>query len=270
MKNKPFGWFGGKHYMLKNLLPLIPPHNVYVEVFGGSAALLFAKKPEISKLEVYNDLDPGLTHFFRVLRDQRKCGQLKRLLDITPYSRFEYDYCRQNYQAELDPIERARMWYVLAVMSFGGLWNNNWGYDRKLPKTTKSYFNKVRRFRQFQKRLELVQIDGRDFRRIFKAYDSPETFFIVDPPYPADTRKSGKYQIELTIDDHRDLINILRKIQGKVILCSYPNRQYSILTHSEGWNTKQFDKVCRSSNSRTVKNRSMLKRTEMIWYNYEE
>ena len=61
----PIKWFGGKGQMTKKLLPLIPEHVTYVEVFGGGASLLFAKPP--SKVEVYNDLNSGLVNFFRVL-----------------------------------------------------------------------------------------------------------------------------------------------------------------------------------------------------------
>lgn len=66
----PICWFGGKGLMVSKLLPLIPPHHIYVEVFGGGASLLFAKEP--SPVEVYNDIDSGLVNFFRVLRDPEK------------------------------------------------------------------------------------------------------------------------------------------------------------------------------------------------------
>ena len=56
--------------MVKKLLPLIPRHRIYVEPFGGGASLLFAKAP--APVEVYNDVDSGLVHFFRVLRDPEK------------------------------------------------------------------------------------------------------------------------------------------------------------------------------------------------------
>jgi len=36
----PFTWIGGKHFMVKKLLALIPKHHTYVEVFGGAANLL--------------------------------------------------------------------------------------------------------------------------------------------------------------------------------------------------------------------------------------
>jgi len=265
--DKPFGWFGGKHYLLKNLLLLIPPHRIYVEVFGGSAALLFAKKP--SKLEVYNDLDEGLVHFFRVLRSARKAGELKKLLELTPYARKEYDLCRSTYHSENDPVERARKWYVIARMSFAGNWGSSWGYSAGSNKNTvSSYLNKVRRLHSFSNRVRKVQIDCKDFRKIFNAYDDPDTLFFCDPPYVPDTRKGGTYQKEMTNEDHRDLVRILRKIQGKVILCGYPNRIYDVLTHSPGWHTRQFSKRCRAVNERLFIDKEKLRRTEMIWLNY--
>lgn len=44
--------------MVAKLLPLIPPHKIYVEPFGGGASLLFAKEP--SPVEVYNDIDSAV------------------------------------------------------------------------------------------------------------------------------------------------------------------------------------------------------------------
>ena len=51
----PIVWFGGKGLMTAKLLKLMPPHKIYVEVFGGGASLLFAKRT--SPVEVYNDID---------------------------------------------------------------------------------------------------------------------------------------------------------------------------------------------------------------------
>ncbi len=61
----PILWFGGKGNMVAKILPLFPPHRIYVEPFGGGASLLMAKAP--APVEVYNDLDSGLVNLFRVL-----------------------------------------------------------------------------------------------------------------------------------------------------------------------------------------------------------
>jgi hypothetical protein len=79
----PFPWFGGKQKLADDIIGLFPPHNVYVEVFGGGGSVLLSKTP--STLDVYNDVDDGLVCFFTCLRDEPE--RLIALLELTPYSR---------------------------------------------------------------------------------------------------------------------------------------------------------------------------------------
>lgn len=93
MHVKPFAWYGGKEALAPRLVSLLPKHDVYCEVFGGSGALLFAKAP--SRLEIFNDLDSGVVNFFRVLRNAEQFQELVRALKLTPYAREEYYQCFQ-------------------------------------------------------------------------------------------------------------------------------------------------------------------------------
>lgn len=92
----PLKWYGGKTRMVNKLLPLIPKHKAYVEVFAGSAAVFFAKG--VSPLEVINDLDSGLVNFYRVLRDPEKLPRFSHLVQLTPYSREEFVFCRETWK----------------------------------------------------------------------------------------------------------------------------------------------------------------------------
>jgi len=56
-----FGYFGSKNRLAKELCKNLPPHNAWVEIFCGSAALTLAKKP--AKIEVINDLDKEIVNF---------------------------------------------------------------------------------------------------------------------------------------------------------------------------------------------------------------
>jgi len=65
-----FPYIGGKYNLLKALLPLVPEHHIYVEVFGGAANMLLNKPP--SPVEVYNDIDSESGEPVLVIRDRRK------------------------------------------------------------------------------------------------------------------------------------------------------------------------------------------------------
>ena len=43
----PITWLGGKGVVKTKILPLLPPHDYYVEPFGGGASILPLGAPEI-------------------------------------------------------------------------------------------------------------------------------------------------------------------------------------------------------------------------------
>ncbi len=68
-------------------------------------------------------------------------------------------------------------------------------------------------------RLLRVQIDNRKAVEVIRAYDSPNTLFYCDPPYPHESRGDSKaYGFEMTDTQHRDLAKVLRSVKGKVAL----------------------------------------------------
>lgn len=40
----PFAWVGGKNYLAKEIIALMPKHKSYIEVFGGSFKCFLSKK----------------------------------------------------------------------------------------------------------------------------------------------------------------------------------------------------------------------------------
>ena len=274
MMRSPIRWFGGKGNMVKKLLPLLPPHKIYVEPFGGGASLLFAKAP--SPVEVYNDIDSGLVNFFRVIRDPEKFDKFYRLVCLTPYSREEYNYCRSTWEECDDEIERAYRWYVVARMSFSGDFSNSWGFtvalsENNMAGTCNRWLSAIEMLPQVHQRFMRVQVEHSDFRDIFGTYDTPSTLFYCDPPYIHDTRSSTRYKHEMTNIDHEELVNILLSIKGMALLSGYKHEIYEPLEMA-GWQRYDFKTACcavgRTRGTKILGKGSIKKalpRTESVW-----
>ena len=64
--NKLFAYPGGKWPIRHLVVSAFPDHKTYVDVFGGSAAILLTKEP--SDGEIFNDKNSMLANFFRVVK----------------------------------------------------------------------------------------------------------------------------------------------------------------------------------------------------------
>lgn len=273
----PIIWFGGKGRMVDKLLKLLPAHRTYVEVFGGGASLLFAKNP--SPVEVYNDIDSELVNFFRVLRDPQKFQDFYRLVALTPYSREEFEHCRQSYRQCENDVERAYRWFVAVRMSFsgsGGGSGHGWGFNVTTSSggCTKRCFDWLRTIKgllQVHERIMRVQIEHDDFRKIIDRYDTPNTLFYLDPPYIPEIRRSGGYEHEMSVEDHKDLVNILLGIKGMALLSGYRHSLYGPLEQA-GWERRDYKTSCHAAGrTRSTKilgagsATRLQKRVESVW-----
>jgi DNA adenine methylase len=265
-------WLGGKFKLTPKLLPLIPPHEVYVEPFGGAGSVLLAKVP--SKIEVYNEIDGNAVNFFRVLQGPKQFKEFRRLVALTVYSRREYYAFRKAFREGMtdDPVVGAYQWYVLARQNFGGMVGHSWGFtvtesSRGMCEATSSYLASVTNLPNMVKRLQGVQIENADYSHVMARFDSPETFFYCDPPYLPSTRREGKYTFEMSEKQHQELISFLLELKGKVMLSGYRNRLYERLEKA-GWKRKEFPHTL-SLAGRTHQHKKIdVKRVESIWRNY--
>jgi DNA adenine methylase len=166
---------GGKQKLLKHILPLIPPHVCYVEPFGGSLAVL-AAKPE-SQVEVVNDINGILVQFYRNVK-----SHLEALLDemesvLNSRREFE-DYGRQPGLTE---IQRVARWFIRNKLSFAGQ-GKNFAISRSHALSSRE--KRLIAIRALSRRLDRTTIEERSWEQIFETYDTPETFYFLDPPYP--------------------------------------------------------------------------------------
>jgi DNA adenine methylase len=210
--DSPFPWPGGKRSLKKILLQLIPQHRAYVEVFAGSAKLLFAKDP--SRWEVLNDVNDELLTFFRVVK--HRPAELAEMMEREFIGKARFAELRARTKMECE-IEKALRFLYLVWFSFGGMGETFARHTLKMPRPVKRSLTIVREvLHQTAERLAHVLVDRRDFAECIDRYDSRDTFFYLDPPYTV-FQANGRYE-PLGEDRLRELFTMLRKIKGKFLL----------------------------------------------------
>jgi DNA adenine methylase len=264
-------YYGGKQRMSSKIVPLIPRHTVYVEPFCGGAAILFAKPwPKVSNAvhyrEVINDHDKRLINFYQQLRDN---GQsLVDALQLTLYSEHEYQIAKE-LDCE-DKLEAARRYYLNVQQSFANKLNGGWGRAVYGPNEGATWANKIAELPQYLDRMQGVHIACNDALKIIKQWDSPQTFFYCDPPYPGTNCKSYK---GYTLEDFQALVNTLDACQGSFILSNYDQP----IEMPQDWERFEFEAYA-SSRGRGGYDRSKKadesgqnrKRTEIVWRRFNK
>ncbi|MDH0097495.1 DNA adenine methylase [Pseudomonas sp. GD04158] len=257
-------YHGGKFRLAPWVIEHFPPHQVYVEPFGGAAGVLMQKAR--SHGEVYNDLDGDIVNLFRVLQNANQREALAELLVLTPYARDEFELA-WIYTEE--PVERARRTVIRAQMGFGsaGASKGTTGFRidcyRQYGTAQQLWARYPEQLAAIGKRLAGVLIENRPAIDIMLAHDSPQALHYVDPPYMHDTRVRGAqkgryYRHELDDNQHAELLATLNQLQGMVVLSGYPSQLY--MERLEGW-------TMNSTSARISAGRGGDTRTECLWIN---
>lgn len=233
-KNPALRYYGAKFRLASWITRHFPAHITYVEPFGGAAGVLL-RKP-VSPIEVYNDADSEIFNFFKQLREHRR--ELLQAIKHTPFSREEHII---SYDISVScPVERARRLFVRSWQSFGGPSLHGTGWKRQVslwkdnPRINQlgEWRAAVRNIAFVAERLRSVQLEHDDFLRVIKNFDTHDTLFYCDPPYPGNTRSRQHrqtYGVELLPADHTHLANALKRINGLALVSTYPNDQYKEL-----------------------------------------
>ena len=194
----------GKKRLAPRLAALLPAHKTYVEPFAGSAAVLFAKEP--STTEVINDADTEIAQAYRLIKglNPRKIKRLramnwtgdeatfKRLIDTKPKS----------------DAEKLHRFLYLTHFSYGKMRGKSFSHSiQGIEART------VARLENHGPRLKGVHIYGGDYKAVVSKYDSKDTVFFLDPPYPG-------YNVDVGEDsfDEARFFEVLKSIKGKWLM----------------------------------------------------
>lgn len=199
-------WPGGKTRLLPQILPRIPAHTLYCEVFGGGLAVFLGKQP--SPVEVINDLNGELISFYRCCKYHAQ--SLLEELDLVLNSRMEFD----DYLAQpgLTDIQRAARWYIRHKLSFGGL-GETFAITRTQPFSSR--LNRKLALLALDQRLDKTTIEHGGWARCFERYDDPRSFFFCDPPY---FDAGGAVYDGWSEDDLRKFATAVRGLRGQWML----------------------------------------------------
>jgi DNA adenine methylase len=206
--NSPFGWPGGKKCLVKKLLPLLPPHRIYVEPFCGSAKLLFAKPR--SEREVISDANGDLINFFLVAKFRPSALAQKFELAIAHPTWFK---SLRSQDRDDDEVTQAFRFAYLNWFSFGSKGEH---FANRIDQPKKNLDLVARQIQQVAERLRHVVVECGDYEAIIRRYDSPDTLFYCDPPYVS-FQSNGRYQA-MPLDKLNTLFQVLGSIKGKFLL----------------------------------------------------
>ena len=214
---------GGKARIASWIVECLPPHQVYVEAFGGSGAVLIAKSP--SAMEIFNDRDGGLVHFFEVLATRP--GKLIKRFDGLFYSAF------RDPTPTRDPVEIAARFFLHNNTTWAVANGNSFRRQTRPDKdgrTVAIVFQKRKKhLDKVAERLKRVIFENRNALDIIRQYDGPDVLHYVDPPYYG-PRRNHLYEHEMMDEaSHRELASVLHNARGSVVLSGYASELYKEL-----------------------------------------
>lgn len=216
-------YYGGKQRIASKILKYFPPHSVYVEPFAGGAALLFAKPvlpvgDNNHYIECLNDTSDLLINLYRVA--VKYPVDLNREIQATLYSQSDY---RRAIAICKNPdgyteLQKAWAYYLSINTSFAHKLSAGWGTAATRSHSYPFLRNKIN-LPDTLERLKNVHVSCEDVIRCISRWDSPQTLFYCDPPYPNTCQ--GHYD-GYTLDDWQNLCSTLDNIQGSYVLSNYP------------------------------------------------
>jgi DNA adenine methylase len=203
-------WMGGKRRLAPKLLPLFPPHECYVELFCGGAALFFMRQVP-AKVEIINDLKGDLVTLYRVV--QHHMEEFVRQFKWALSSRKVFEWQQMTNPETLTDIQRAARFYYLQQHAFSGkVDGQTFG-----TATTAPVINLCRieeNLSAAHLRLAGTTVENLSWLDCAKKYDRPHTFFYADPPY----WETEGYGNPFPFSEYEAMAEFMRTCKGKVMV----------------------------------------------------
>lgn len=220
MKITPFCWIGNKQRYLDILYQYMPPHKVFVDVFGGSGSFIL-NKPK-SEVNIYNDINSDLVNFFRVLQDKNKYKELHHKLSWTPYSSSEFERALNVLKESQDEVELAWAFVISIITSYCGT-GVNFALPGRNEFNQQVFLDKIETVRKVMKNIIITNFS---YEKIMDRYSFKDVFMFIDPPYLFD--RTDFYKHWMDKEQHKELIKKILEVVDKeamVMLTHYYNEE---------------------------------------------
>ncbi|HEY7326079.1 MAG TPA: DNA adenine methylase [Gemmataceae bacterium] len=260
-------WHGGKHYLARRIVALMPQHTHYVETHGGGLAVLLAKPCEgIS--EVVNDLNGDLVTFWRCLQDPIAFGVMQRMLSTVPFARKEWEEAEARHSNAA--VGRAIAFFIRVRQSLAGRGASFQPLSktrtrRGMNEQVSAWLTAIEGLPAVHARLRRVVIENIDALELIRREDGPQSLFYADPVYLQSTRtaRSAYGQYEMCEQDHQNLLDTLAGIKGRFLLSGYRSELYDAVAEQHGWRRVDFDLP-----NNAASGKSKRRMIECVWMNY--
>lgn len=207
-------YLGEKSKFASFITPNIPTDiSTYVEPFGGMFGVFFSL--DFSKFRnvnfIYNEINYLNYNLFDLLRYDIRFIEIIKGIKV---DKERYQKALREIFTETDRMTFAINWLiVLTCSSPNEIGKDSWRGDTEFEvfklkwKAYEPHLNKI------------FEILNSDYKEVISKYDSPETFFYLDPPYMG----REKYYINHDFDEnsHYELSHILNNIKGRFALSYY-------------------------------------------------
>lgn len=269
----PLKWHGGKHYLARKIVSILPPHTTFCEPFAGSLAVLLARDPSNCN-EIANDWEFDLTNFWKVLQGGDSFASFHRLCEATPFSEVEWSEADLEFSEwpEYDEnvscrITRAWRFFVHCRQSMAGRMKSFAPISkartrRGMNEQASAWLSAVEGLPAVHARLKRVTILNRDALDVIRMMDGDGVVQYLDPPYVHSTRTAKSvYRKEMTEIDHLELLEVIVASKSKFALSGYQCPLYD--AKLADWNRHDFE-IGNHSASGATKRRMI----ESVWCNF--
>ena len=275
-------WHGGKTYLAKRIIELMPEHTHYAEPFFGGGAVLFAKNPN-GVSETVNDINMELMNFWNVIRGGLTFPAFCLQANLTPLTEvfwknveilkspsiFTADHeiwtDKERNMLELHSAMKFFIRYRQSRQALGKDYVTPTRRTRRgMNEQVSAWLSAVEGLPEAHERLIRVEIRNMDAIEFIRKYDHKDCLFYCDPPYLHETRVTNSdYQYEMSPEQHTQLLMKLKKIKGKFILSGYRHIIYDAIAAANNWRRVdiEIDNKASSQFTKPIK-------TECLWMNY--